>query len=105
MSIESGLFLLQNLSPAPIILKNPGHYRFNKMAAAPRVRDDDVIRDVTSTFLIGLDDEECPDVSAHVASYVGNVDRLRSILAHVRTEMMRQTRIFLAHFFVFTNGG
>ncbi len=58
------------------------------MAAAPPVSNDDVIRDVTSTFLIGLDDEECPDVSAHVASYVGNVDRLRSILARVRTEMM-----------------
>jgi hypothetical protein len=69
------------------------------MAAAPRVRDDDVITDVTSTFLIGLDDEECPDVSAHVASYVGNVDRLRSILARVRIEMMRQPRIFLAFFF------
>jgi hypothetical protein len=68
------------------------------MAAAPRVRDDDVISDVTSTFLIGLDDEECPDVSAHVAAYVGNVDRLRSILARVRTEMMRQLRIFLAFF-------
>ncbi len=68
------------------------------MAAAPRVSNDDVISDVTSTFLIGLDDEECPDVSAHVAAYVGNVDRLRSILAHVRTEMMRQLRIFLAFF-------
>jgi hypothetical protein len=68
------------------------------MAAAPRVSNDDVITDVTSTFLIGLDDEDCPDVSAHVASYVGNVDRLRSILARVRTEMMRQPRIFLAFF-------
>ncbi len=72
------------------------------MAAAPRVRDYDVISDVTSTFLIGLDDEECPDVSAHVASYVGNVDRLRSILARVRTEMMRQPRIFLTFYFLFS---
>ncbi len=48
------------------------------------VEDDS--RAETATFLISLDDEDCPDVSVHVAAYRGNVARLTSLLARVAAE-------------------
>ena len=37
-----------------------------------------------ATFLICIDDEDCPDVSVHVAAYRGHVTRLSSLLTRVR---------------------